>query len=203
MMVAVEAIKISDRITARVKEAEMKKTLQIKKTVEVKEMKEKKISAVSKKRKASELEINIQNIEIAEYNTAVQKIVDIKRDLKRSSSSSSCNSSNSSPVRRSARIELLSPSSNKKKNENENISESGPSSVNLSSSKKNLKKSFALNSPKKVEQKLFFEYLSGKNFIFCQIFLFLFIMHSIVIFDFDLQSSFCDFVILILSLNVK
>ena len=28
MMVAVEAIKISDRITARVKEAEMKKTLQ-------------------------------------------------------------------------------------------------------------------------------------------------------------------------------
>lgn len=161
MMVAVEAIKISDRITARVKEAEMKKTLQIKKTVEVKEMKEKKISAVSKKRKASELE----NIEIAEYNTAVQKIVDIKR----SSSSSSCNSSNSSPVRRSARIELLSPSSNKKKNENENISESGPSSVNLS---KKFKKSFAANSPKKVEQKLFFEYLSGKNFIFCQIFLF-------------------------------
>ena len=200
MMVAVEAIKISDRITARVKEAEMKKTLQIKKTVEVKEMKEKKISAVSKKRKASELEINIENIEIAEYNTAVQKIVDLKKDLKRSSSSSSCNSSNSSPVRRSARIELLSPSSNKKKNENENISESGPSSVNLS---KKFKKSFAANSPKKVEQKLFFEYLSGKNFIFCQIFLFLFIMHSIVIFDFDLQSSFCDFVILILSLNVK
>ena len=174
MMVAVEAIKISDRITARVKEAEMKKTLQIKKTVEVKEMKEKKISAASKKRKASELE----NIEIAEYNTANQKIVDNKRDLKRSSTSSS---GNSSPVRRSARIELLSPSSNKKTNEN--IAESGPSSVNLSSSKKNLKKSFAPHSPKKVEQKLFFEYLSGKNFIFFLEYFYFYLSYSQLLFS--------------------